>query len=200
MPLDPFVGEISLWAPQRGMPDGWLPCDGRLLKITDYQVLFAVIGTQYGGDNVTFALPKLTGRVLIGPGVLPGGGTYTQTQTGGLKDVALVPAQMPTHTHGVTMTLTPPYAVSAATAAGSVEGPPENGFPAAGSGSYRGRPYSYYQYQSTPPSATVALGGALASASITVGNAGSSSPHANLQPYLVLQYFIATQGEFPTYS
>ena len=41
-------------------PTRWLPCDGRLLPITENVALFSLLGTQYGGDGkTTFALPTL---------------------------------------------------------------------------------------------------------------------------------------------
>ena len=41
-------------------PRGFLDCDGSLLPISQWSVLFAVVGTQYGGDGeASFALPDL---------------------------------------------------------------------------------------------------------------------------------------------
>ena len=56
---DEIIGVIKTtaanWAPQ-----GYMPCAGQLLQISQYQALFAVIGCSYGGDGVkTFALPDL---------------------------------------------------------------------------------------------------------------------------------------------
>jgi microcystin-dependent protein len=57
---NPFVGEIMIVS-FNYCPGNWLPADGRLLNTTDYQTLYDVIGTTYGGDGATtFALPKLT--------------------------------------------------------------------------------------------------------------------------------------------
>ena len=48
-------------------PAGTLPCDGRLLQISEYDALFSLIGTIYGGDGQeTFALPDLRGRTVVG--------------------------------------------------------------------------------------------------------------------------------------
>ena len=48
-------------------PGGTLECDGRLLNISDYELLFTKIGTTYGGNGeTTFALPDLRGRTIIG--------------------------------------------------------------------------------------------------------------------------------------
>ena len=41
-------------------PRGFLDCDGKLLPISQWVELFAVLGTQYGGDGkASFALPDL---------------------------------------------------------------------------------------------------------------------------------------------
>ena len=57
--MDPILGTIMMigfnWAPV-----GWMLCTGQLLAINQYQALFALLGTTYGGDGITnFALPKL---------------------------------------------------------------------------------------------------------------------------------------------
>lgn len=61
--MDPILGMIVLF-PMNPMfnerPRGWLPCDGRLLSIQQYQAMYALLGTQHGGDGrTTFALPNL---------------------------------------------------------------------------------------------------------------------------------------------
>ena len=61
----PFVGEIRMFAGNFEIA-GWMFCDGRLLPISENEVLFTLIGTTYGGDGEsTFALPDLRGRVPI---------------------------------------------------------------------------------------------------------------------------------------
>lgn len=38
----------------------WLKCDGRLLSTAEYNALFSLLGTRFGGDgNTTFGLPNL---------------------------------------------------------------------------------------------------------------------------------------------
>lgn len=67
----PFVGEIRIFAPLQDhvIPAGWMVCEGQLLNINPYQMLFALIGTEYGGDGRTnFALPDLRGATVVGPG------------------------------------------------------------------------------------------------------------------------------------
>ncbi len=41
------------------IPPRYLPCDGRFISRNDYPVLFVMIGTTYGGDATTFAIPFL---------------------------------------------------------------------------------------------------------------------------------------------
>ena len=56
---EPFLGEIRRW-PVGPVPEGWQPCDGRELPVAAHPELFAVFGTEFGGDGVaTFALPWL---------------------------------------------------------------------------------------------------------------------------------------------
>ncbi len=56
---EPYVGEIQTFA-FNFCPTGWYPLQGQLLPISQYEVLFNLIGTTFGGDGITtFALPKL---------------------------------------------------------------------------------------------------------------------------------------------
>jgi hypothetical protein len=58
---EPFLGEILMVSFRRA-PAGWAPAGGQLLPINQNQALFALLGTQFGGDGrITFALPDLRG-------------------------------------------------------------------------------------------------------------------------------------------
>ena len=46
----PYIGEIRIFAGNFA-PVGWLLCQGQLLPISQYDVLFNLIGTTYGGDG-----------------------------------------------------------------------------------------------------------------------------------------------------
>ncbi len=52
------VGSIVL-APASAAIPGYLPCDGRTLPIDGNQILFSLIGANFGGDRDTFRLPTL---------------------------------------------------------------------------------------------------------------------------------------------
>ncbi|GJI89413.1 phage tail protein [Duganella hordei] len=100
---------------------GWMLCDGRALGCSDYPLLFAALGRQYGGagDDQTgsFCLPDYRGYVLRavdnGAGVdppptertLPAGGKGTVDQVGSIQQDALQ-----NHEHG--------YLAAASSAAG----------------------------------------------------------------------------------
>src|SRR5215470_6269826 len=61
----PYVGEIRMFAGNFA-PAGWMFCEGQLLPISEYETLFNLIGTTYGGDGqATFALPDLRGRIPL---------------------------------------------------------------------------------------------------------------------------------------
>lgn len=103
--MDAYIGEIKIWPVPRS-PNGWLYCNGAVLNINDYQPLYAVIGTTYGGDGVkTFALPNLCGRIPIHMGAGPKtNGTLPPVnhvigQSGGTLTVTLTEAQIPSHEH-----------------------------------------------------------------------------------------------------
>lgn len=67
-PDQPVVGEIIAFAGATP-PAGFVPADGRLLAVADYEPLFQLIGTTYGGDGQDdFALPHLRGRLAVGAG------------------------------------------------------------------------------------------------------------------------------------
>ena len=57
--MEPTVGQIQAFA-FSFTPQGWLPCNGQLLPIPEFTVLYSLIGITYGGDGKnTFGLPKL---------------------------------------------------------------------------------------------------------------------------------------------
>ena len=57
-----LVGEIVLW-PASFTPEGFLPCDGRLVNRNDYNALYAHIGYDFGGSGDQFAVPLISGPV-----------------------------------------------------------------------------------------------------------------------------------------
>ncbi|MFO1351231.1 MAG: tail fiber protein [Gammaproteobacteria bacterium] len=90
----PYVGEIRMFAGNFA-PAGWMFCEGQLLPISEYETLFNLIGTTYGGDGQsTFALPDLRGRIP-----LHFGSGFTLAETGGVEEITLTVNQIPAHSH-----------------------------------------------------------------------------------------------------
>lgn len=173
----PYVGEIRMFGfGTRGAPNGWQGCDGSLLPIAEYDVLFALIGTTYGGDGqTTFAVPDLRGRLPIHQGTGPGLSTYVIGQKAGTETVAVLTTQIPAHTHTLVVT----------TGAGSTVTPGNSVLPGAVSGD------TFYASDITGATA-------LTMSAQSTGFAGGSQPHENCMPTLTVQYCIATQGIFPS--
>ncbi len=66
--MDHFLASIK-WVAFSFAPSGWATCDGQLMPVEQYQALFSLIGTNFGGDGVeTFALPNLQSTVAVGTG------------------------------------------------------------------------------------------------------------------------------------
>jgi uncharacterized delta-60 repeat protein len=96
----PYLGEIRC-VTFDSLAD-FLPCDGRLLPLSQNTALFSLFGTTYGGDgHTTFALPDLRGRVPVG--VSPGNSPYELGVAGGQESVTLNSSQLPSHSHGITV-------------------------------------------------------------------------------------------------
>lgn len=114
MATDPFLGSIMMFAGNFA-PLGWALCDGSLLPIAQYDALYALIGTTYGGDGQnTFALPDLRGRLPVHRGnTIPLGAAVGQ------ESVTLTSATMPAHTHTLLASADPATSTSPA---GSVLG------------------------------------------------------------------------------
>src|SRR5262245_28343944 len=88
-----LIGEVMPFA-GNFVPTDYLPADGRLLRIADYNALFSLIGTFYGGDGMTtFALPDLRDRTIIGASSGPVGPFLGETI--GSPTVSLSNSQAP---------------------------------------------------------------------------------------------------------
>lgn len=96
-----MIATIKLFAGNFA-PLGWFFCDGSLLPISQYQALYSLLGTIYGGDGrTTFGLPDLRGRVPMGTGQGQGltphnlgqkSGTETNVLTSTNTGVSFVPS------------------------------------------------------------------------------------------------------------
>ncbi len=92
----PYVGEIRMFAGNFA-PAGWQFCEGQLLPISEYETLFNLIGTTYGGDGQsTFAMPDLRGRIPLHQG-----NGFILAETGGAEEITLTVGQLPAHSHAL---------------------------------------------------------------------------------------------------
>ncbi len=163
----PYVGEIRMFAGNFA-PAGWFFCEGQLLPISEYETLFNLIGTTYGGDGQsTFALPDLRGRIP-----LHFGNGFTLAETGGVETVTLTVSQIPAHSHPLL-----------ASSDFGLDGQP--------SGNVLARLSATDGY-STDPTPALPL------SPNSVSSTGGSQPHNNFQPYLCIDFIISLFGIFPS--
>jgi microcystin-dependent protein len=91
---EPFLSELRCMSFSFA-PKGWAMCNGQFLPINQNQALFALLGTNYGGNGqTTFALPDLRGRIPIHEGA-----GHTLGEVGGEQGHTLTQAEMPLHQH-----------------------------------------------------------------------------------------------------
>ena len=164
----PYVGEVRMFAGNFA-PAGWMFCDGQLLPISEYETLFNLIGTTYGGDGQeTFALPDLRGRLPVHQG-----GQYVLAESGGVESVTLTVAQTPSHSHAFLATKNQATDVA-----------PSNLIPASP------------PLATVLPYGTDNPLGPLISA--TIQPIGGSQPHDNMHPFLGINFIISLFGIFPS--
>jgi len=95
-----IVGEIITYAGV-GELRGYVDAQGQILNIAQYQALYSLFGTTYGGDGQrTFALPDLRGRAIIGSGVA-NGVSYNVGNVVGSSRTVLDQANLPAHGHSL---------------------------------------------------------------------------------------------------
>lgn len=184
--MDEFLGCIKLFG-FNFAPRGWATCQGQLLSIAQNTALFSLLGTTYGGNGTTtFALPDLRGRVAVGMGQGPGLSSYTIGEIGGMENTTLTILQMPIHNHTATATTT--AILTAENAQATAQNP--NGKCLAS-----GTPI--YAEADANQNRQMAPNCINATTTVTIANAGGSQPVGIRQPYLALNYCIATEGIFP---
>jgi microcystin-dependent protein len=169
---DPFIAEIKIFAGNFA-PRGWAFCDGQLVQISQNTALFSLIGTIYGGDGrTTCGLPNLQGRAPMHPGRGPGLTPRSIGQRGGVEQVTLTQNQLGSHTHPLRALDDDPNSDSLASGVAASAGDP----------AFAG-----------PANLVTMASGSLAST-------GGGQPHANVQPFLVLNFIIALVGVYPSRS
>ena len=170
-----FLGQIMM-AGFEFAPRGFALPNGGLLPISQNSALFSLFGTAYGGNGTTsFALPNLQGRTPVGIGTSADSSwnptPFVLGEFGGSESVTLSLDQLPTHAHQANGT----------SANGIGRNPTDDLF---GTNSA-----DIYGPASGPQ---VMLSGN------TVAPTGGGQPHANMQPYGVINFCVAIAGIFPS--
>jgi microcystin-dependent protein len=171
--MDPFLGEVRSFG-FNFAPKGWALCNGQLLSIAQNTALFSLLGTTYGGNGITtFGLPDLQGRAPMGFGQSPGLSPRDLGEEGGQESVSLLSSEIPAHTHTAMCN--------------------------SGDGNQYD-PAGHFWAQDAAGNAEYGTTGGSAMNAAALMTSGESTPHTNLQPYLVINYCIALQGIFPSRS
>lgn len=174
-----FIGQISAFG-GNFCPRGWADANGALLQISQNTALYAVIGTQFGGDGrVTMGLPDLRGRRPIGVGNGSDIGNYVIGQRRGDSQFYLVNAQLPSHTHTGTIAASP--------SAGDTNQPVRNSFAQSPAGTNN--------YVTGDPAQNN-----MHNASLRIGATGSNQAIQKQSPFLAVRWCIALTGIFPSRS
>lgn len=165
---DQYLGEIRMFSGAYA-PQGWHFCDGTTLSIQQYEALYSIIGTVYGGDGKTnFQLPDLRGRVPIHTA-----SAYPMGQMAGSEQVTLVESNLPVHTH---------TANANNVAADATSTSPE--------GQYWGYNSTISSYQNANPNVTMSTA--------AISAVGGNQPHDNMMPSMATTFIIALEGNYPT--
>lgn len=178
---EPFIGEIQLFGFNFN-PRGWAFCNGATLPIQQNTSLFALLGTQYGGNGqTTFQLPNFIGRAGCEQGQGPGLTPRSMGETFGTSTVTLTTEQMPAHNHSfVLFSQSDTGKRAASPSPGNALSVPTdpNAFPFV--------PPGTINTQFAP--------------NMIMPNQGGGQPHQNQQPYLAVNFCIALQGVFPSFG
>jgi len=175
MAVSNYLGEIKIVG-FNFAPTGWAFCDGQLLPINQNTALFSLLQNFYGGNGTTtFALPDFRGRVPVHRGQGPGLTTRPQGESSGAETVTLNASQMPSHNHPARCNAGLANNQSPVGAVNAVEPTGQTA-----------------NYSNVAPNADMNAA--------AIANTGGGAPHNNLQPYLVVNFIIALQGDFPPSS
>lgn len=176
--MEPFIGEIQAFAfpfAAGGFQNNqWMPCNGQTLSIQQFSAVFALLGTNFGGNGTTtFGLPNLNGAVAIGQGPGPGLSNRVIGEQVGSPTETLTQPQMATRSHGLQLGVHTAAGAGTASNTAAID-PLFNGFV-------------------VPPANTTL-------ANIAMSRTGGGQPHDSTQPTQAIVYCIAVQGIFPSFS
>ena len=191
-----YIGSVSAFAGTFA-PRDWVFCNGQLLALIEYQALFSLISTYYGGDGRTnFGVPDLRGRSILGVGSGSGLTPRSLGQKSGQETVSLLTDQIPSHNHAAETTVSGEMA-------GKLKCVTENGTSSNPNGGYIASHSNAFLRSGTvgemnPGSISLDAGELLAST--TVGNTGNGQAHTNMHPWQAINYVMCVNGLYPSRS
>lgn len=175
--MEEYIGIIKFFVGD-WEPENYMICDGRLLPINNYQALFSLIGTQFGGNGVTnFALPDFRGRVPVGSGAGPGLTARILGSRSGLETDVLTAAQLPAHSHTLN-------GISGGTETNT---PLDHFLP-----EYTNTAVKFYAKKDKATDALLPLNAQ------SIAPAGQNQPISRMQPFLTANFIICVIGIYPT--
>jgi len=200
--MDAYIGEIRSFA-FTYIPQGWLPCYGQLVYISQYQALYALLGNTYGGvaQNNTFGLPNLQAMAMIGLGTGPGLTPRVMVQKYGTTSETLSSLSMVGgHTHTVNAMVP---ATGSNIQANAQSTPVANNSWLSQVGGIKDATHYKYPKPYIPATTTPTFDAEFAATTVAPscgGPNGTVQAHNNLQPYLVMRNYICWNGVFPPYN
>jgi microcystin-dependent protein len=183
----PYVGEICTFA-FNFCPVGYAEANGQLLNIADFETLFNLIGTSYGGDGIsTFAVPDSRGRIVVGKGQGSGLSNVTIGEQGGQENVTLGVLNLPQHTH-----------IGRTSVISTLRGTTANGKSLNSQGNVLANQATANRYNTGNANVKLGASSIESTAMTSTSKTGNDMPFDNRQPFLGLTHCIALQGIYPT--
>lgn len=174
--MDAFYGEIRIFG-FSFTPENWSQCNGQAVNVQQYQVLYTILGTQFGGNGqTTFNLPNLQGSAVFEAGTGLGLTPRLFGHQYGASSVTLTQNQLPNHQHTFHVVQMPAAAL--------------DDVPNVNNTSYLARTFNQLNYTNTDTYDTTL-------SPQIVGIVGGSGFHENRQPYLAMNFCICMYGDYP---
>jgi microcystin-dependent protein len=169
---DRYIGDIFIFG-GNFCPRGSVEANGALYPINQYQAVFSLLGTYYGGDGrSTFGVPNFRGRVPVSAGQGPALPNWNLGAQAGSETVQM--PHVPSHSHSVYGT----------TGNHSQPTPQGNALATFDDGQ--------------TPWATSNVDVPMASGMVTTE--GQSQPFTNMAPTQAIRYCVVFDGQFPPRS
>lgn len=196
-----YISCIYLW-PLQWAPYGYSTCWGQQMPVNNNAALYSLISTSFCGNQVNFNLPDFRGRLPLGYN--PNNAALPLNNIGnnsGAPTVQLTLSNMPVHNHAATLsgfTGTGSFKVSTNQATESIAGTNSANTLGAPYDTVNGSGVPAYVSDSNPTVPLVGFSMSASGGNVVVGNTGGSQPFNVMNPYLVVNYIIATLGIYPT--